>query len=324
MTKKSVVAVDLGFGWTKAVKSNGSQWSQPSVVGLSRPLFDGQARRGDVVFTGNGEEYFVGNLAVRQSDIKYHSINGKKADMLSTEILLKSSLGVLAPKEQVNVVTGLPVDYYFSQKESLGQLLRNVSNSNFYQLNLVEEREYMTRTAINDFKIVPQPFGAAMDYLLNHDGSIARVEDAKKRILVIDIGFYTLDLLVLNSLEIDKASCSRDTLGVSVAYRLLQRFLHETIGKAPDIHELDQYVITGEYEGRNIKPLIVQAFRALANQIQSEVESLNMSFHKFIIAGGASNLVADHFTLPGIEVLHDPQLANVRGYLKIGAKAWKE
>lgn len=311
-------SIDLGYGWTKG-KLGTSIFRQPSVLGEIRPLFDEQKRKGDIVFNG---QYFVGDLALRQAEVKYHSIKDNKAETWTTEVLLKAALGHLAGTEQLQLVTGLPIDYFFTQKEAIEEMIARFNSTNYYTLDIYGEGRTTAKPTVRKHKVVPQPLGTAMDYLLNNAGQFNEVEEARKRILVIDLGYYTLDLLVLDAMEINKASYSPPGLGIDTAYKLLQQYLKEHTGNAPARYELDQYVKTGEYNGYDIQPLIEKAFTALAQQIQLEVEGLNMGYQRALITGGQANLVAAFLDIPEKVILNDPQLANVRGYEKIGRRVW--
>ncbi|WP_332629178.1 ParM/StbA family protein [Halalkalibacter flavus] len=317
----NIAAIDLGFGWTKGVKG-AATWRQPSVLGEAKPLFEENVKPGDIIYEGEEGRFFVGNLAVRHSDVKYASIKDSKAESWTTNVLLKTALGCLAPREGINLVTGLPIDFYFSQKDALNEMLQQFNCGDYYKIDIAKEVTYTARPTIRASKIVPQPLGSAMDYLLDDSGNFARLDEAKKRILVVDVGYFTLDLLVIDALEINKKSCSPPELGVDTAYRLLQQYLKEKLGKAPARHELDYVVISNEYEGYNVEPLVAKAFRALATQIQNEVESLNMNFNRCLITGGAAPLIAHYLQIGDSYVLPDPQLANVRGYEKIGRRSW--
>lgn len=312
------VALDLGYGWTKG-KLGTSLFRQPSVLGEVRPLFDEQKRKGDIIFNN---QYFVGGIALRQAEVKYHTIKDNKAETWTTEVLLKSALGCLAGTEQLQLVTGLPIDYFFTQKEAVEDMIARFNSTNYYTLDVYGENRITAKPTIRKHKVVPQPLGSAMDYLLDNDGKFNNVNDARKRILIIDPGYYTLDLLVLDAMEINKASCSPPGLGIDTAYRLLQQYLKEYTGNAPARYELDECVRTGEYNAYDIRPLIEKAFKALAQQIQLEIEGLNMNYHTALITGGVANLVADFLDVPNKIILNDPQLANVRGYEKMGRRLW--
>jgi plasmid segregation protein ParM len=313
--KAKTASIDLGYGWMKG-KQGKLTWREPSVLGEVKPLFEESIRTTDVIYN---DRYFVGDLALRQSDVRFASTKDSKAETWTSEILLETALGILSPNEPVNLVTGLPVDFYFTQKDAFVNMLEGINESGSYHLQVGRKR-FTVNPRIQNHKIVAQPLGTAMDYLLTNDGQFENIEAAKKRLLVIDLGFYTLDLLILDAMDIGKASSSPPELGISTAYKLLRGYLKEKFGKAPDRHELDRYVIAGEYEGYDISPLIHKAFKALAAQIMLEIEGLNTKFHKYLITGGWASLIAEYLDLHDKEVFG--QMANVRGYEKIGRRLW--
>ncbi|MCQ2010522.1 ParM/StbA family protein [Sporolactobacillus sp. STSJ-5] len=317
------VSIDLGYGWTKAL-ANGDKFFQPSVIGNYRQLMEQQTKQGDLIFTEGTEQYFVGDLALRQSYVRYTSTGEDKTDTWTTGVLLKTVLAKLAPTGTVNIVTGLPVDYYLSQRAGFEKLLDTVNQSGKYQIEIVGQGTVHANPLINRRKIVPQPFGSAMDYLLNADGSVAKMDAARKSILVVDVGYYTLDLLELNAMEIGKNSRSPRNLGVDTAYNLLHTYLLENIGRAPDRFELDKYVLDGNYAGYDIHPLIDKSFKSLAQQIRLEIDNQSEFYDLYLITGGSASLIAGYLNLPNQIVLEDPQFANCRGYAKIGARAWQK
>jgi plasmid segregation protein ParM len=316
-----VIATDLGYGWTKA-KNGAAFFLQPSLIGEAKELFVEQEREGDLHYSGPEGEFFVGDLALRQSDVKYFSLKEQKAEAWVTEILFKTVLAQLAPRSSFYLVTGLPIDFYFNQRKGFMEMIERFNRCDYYGVDIKQQFKYSAKPTIKQFKIVPQPLGAAMNYLLDNNGQLLRKEEAREQILVVDIGYYTLDLLILDSMEIGKESCSPPGLGVNMAYKLLQSYLKEKIGKSPARYELDRYVLAGKYEGYDIRPLIQKAFKALATQIQNEIDSLNMRFSLCLLTGGASHLIADWLDLPNKIVQEDPQLGNVSGYEKIGHRVW--
>ncbi|PEJ57373.1 hypothetical protein CN692_13245 [Bacillus sp. AFS002410] len=311
-----LVKLDLGYGYTKGACEKQSIKFQ-SVIGEGKELFEGQFKEGDLIYDN---KYFIGDLAVRQSDVCYFSKRENKAEAVTTEILAKAALGVLNPHSDSLLVTGLPVDFYFQQKEHFSNFLLKLNEASTYEINLFDQ-SIVAKPFIHQFKIVPQPLGSAMDYLLDDKGNIA-VPEAKQRILIVDIGFYTLDMLILNAMEIDKKSYSSNELGVSVAYRYLQKLIRNSFKQSPQLYELDKIVLSGVYEGKDIGPLIRKAFDILSTQINEEIESLNMNFQKIILTGGAANFL--NVLLPNTITLPNPQFGNVRGYGKIGRRVWKE
>lgn len=290
---------------------------QPSVIGNTRHLHYEQVKACDVIYN---DQYFVGGLALRHSRVKYAGTKESKADNWTTDVLLRTALGIVAPEEAVNLVTGLPVDFFFNQRPAFDRLLGEFNPTPF-TLKVGHDLRKVNPD-ISRFKLVPQPLGAAMDYLLDDQGRVVLKEEARGRLLVIDIGYYTLDLLVLDSMEMGKDSCSPPGLGVGTAYSLLQESLKDNFGKAPARYALDSHVISGTYCGYDIREFTEAAFKALATQIQIEVESLNQVFDRILLVGGAAEIIYPFLQLSRLRVAPGAQLANVRGYRKIGTRLW--
>ena len=315
MSNIDLSVIDLGFSYTKA-KRGGITYIQPSISGESQPLFEQNIKPNDFFYN---DELFIGNLALRHSEIKYFTLKDNKSEAMTSEVLLKTALGFLNKSQPFNMVTGLPISFYFNQLSDMEQLLDSISNSNIYSIKKGRGSYQDIKLNINKYKIVPQGYGVAMDYILDNSGKIGRREVARKRVLVVDLGFYTLNLLGLDKLEIMKESVSA-FLGVEKAYKLLRKYLLDKVGKAPAIYELDPYVISGTYEGYDIRPLIQKAFRSLAIQIQNEMDGLNIKFDYYLIGGGAAFQIFDTLNLPN-KILFD-QVAQINGYGKIGVRLW--
>lgn len=318
--RKIISAVDIGYGWTKAA-ARGKIWRQPSILGEPRKLFENDLRETDVTYKAGKDSFFVGDLAQRHSQVTYSTTKDNKAATWTTNILLKASLGITAGSNSLYLVTGLPVDYYFNQKQDFKDLLENFNTNESYIIS-IGGSDWKVRPWILKNKIVPQPFGSAMNYLLDKRGQIKDKKEANKRILVVDVGYYTLDLLILDSMEIGKDSCSPKDLGIDTAYKILREYLKDEIGKAPGRYDLDRYVLSGEYQGYNITDLTNKAFQALADQITLEIESLNTTFHKYIITGGWAEKIAKMLTINQKAVITYGQLGNLEGYEKVGRRVW--
>ncbi|WP_339193758.1 ParM/StbA family protein [Paenibacillus sp. FSL P4-0176] len=308
--------LDLGFKWTKAERG-GKFYRQPTIVGEAKDMFEQNIKSDHFIYN---DELFVGNVALEYSDIKYFSLNNKKAEAETSDVVMKTTLGYLARKDRVKLVSGLPINFYFTQKESFKEKLLGLADEGEYTIRKGRGKNFTVQPIVEDCKMVPQGLGVTMDYLLDEDGRIAKVKAAQQKILTVDLGFYTLNLLGFSKSSIMKESKSV-LVGVERAYTLLQGYIQKLTGHTPAIYELDPYVISGQYQGHNIVPLIQRAFKSLASQIKNEIESLNTEFDIYLIAGGAARYIYEYLNLPN-KVLMD-QLAQVRGYGKIGKKSWK-
>lgn len=315
LTTSDLCVIDLGFSYTKAKKGS-KLYVQPSISGEPQPLFEQNIKPNDFFYN---EELFIGDLALRHSDIKYFTLKNNKGEAMTSEVLMKTGLGYLNQSQPFKMVTGLPISFYFNQLSDMETMLDTLGKSEKYLIKKGKGKYTEIKLNIDKYKIVPQGYGIAMDFLLNPDGKLEKKQIAKKKILVIDLGFYTLNLLGLDKLEIMKESTS-SLLGVEKAYKILRKYLQELTGKAPAIYELDPFVISGTYEGYDIKPLISKAFKSLATQIQNEVDGLNINFDYYLIGGGAAHQIFNVLDFPN-KILFD-QIAQIRGYEKVGVRLW--
>lgn len=314
-----IIGYDNGFGWNKALGA--SEYRQPSVIGEGRELFEGTLKPDDIQLWDGERHYFVGKLAVRQSLIPQFCTGDNKARSGISLILMKAALGAVSRNEPIDLVTGLPVDYFQSQKKDYATLIEEFNSSPAYRMQ-IGDSEFSCCPRVRNYKIVPQPFGSAMNYFLDDSGQIVHPEATRQRILVIDPGYYTLDLLILDRMEIGKASRSPAHLGIDTAYRIVQSALREQTGRAPSRQELDRCVLAGEYEGLNIIPIRQQAFRVLGEQISNEIESLNEHFDRYIVTGGWASELAQFLRIPRDRLIVMDGMGNVRGYRKVGVRLW--
>jgi hypothetical protein len=319
--KNRMVSVDLGFGWTKGKRLD-KIFRQPSVLGEPRYVHDDTIRDDDIMY-GNSK-YFVGNLAVRQSNIRYYTISNNKAQSWTTKILLQCALAHLIPDQSSFVITGLPLDFFFKQKRDMEKLLDEFKHPQDFQVSFGRNNHARVRNIISQHNIVPQPLGAGMNYLLDDNGKIKDELESKQIIVVGDLGFHTFDLLVLDGMEIHRYSHSDTEISIANTYKQIQEYLRDKSGKAPDIYQLDMHILRGEYEGLDLSPLISRAFQSLANQIDFAVQSLNLNYHKLILTGGWASIIADYISnLDSKKTVVYNQDGNIDGYLKIGRRIWE-
>ncbi|MEK4025490.1 ParM/StbA family protein [Sporosarcina sp. FSL W7-1283] len=308
-----VTGMDIGYGWAKS-RYKDKIFLQPSILGDKRQLHEENKKNGYLIY----EDYFVGELAIRHSDVKYHSLKDSKASNWTTELFLKIALTYLQ-SDGSHIVTGLPIDFYFQQKDEFLTLLDNLKNISS-TLEIIGGNTLQQHIHTQEFKLVPQPLGAAMNYLLDDHAELIHKQDAKGRILVVDWGRYTLDLLVLDGMEIHNISSSPPNLGVETCYSLLKRYIREKFHKTPASYEMDYIVASGAYEGFDITPLINLSFKAVSHQILLEIENMNMNFNRILIVGGQAERLNEYLSLPN-KVIGD-QLSNLYGYGKIGRRQW--
>lgn len=307
------IAADLGFGNGKG--SDGViEILVPSVVGQTRNLIDsGLSNRSDLeMIVDLKRDKFVGELALRQSPTKSFSLNDRKVNHESTLSILEFFLGALAQTDDVNMVSGLPVTYYFNQKQELEDLLKGSHHVNMR----IGTKKINRIVNVGKVKVVPQPFGSALDFLLDDNGQIK--EEVKKyavgRIGIVDVGFYSNDLLLLHGLEIIQDHSRSLQSGMSLALKAMN-----DSGIDLPIYQLDKEIRQGNYQLAANK-----AFKGLAEQIMGEVQTyFPKDLDLIIVTGGGGQSLHPFFNFNHETIiLEDSVFANVRGYNKLATRLW--
>ncbi len=325
-------AADLGFGWSKIAVEGKKPWRQPSVIGEPREIYHEDVKKDYLQYGFISDDprklefeakYFIGELALKHSDIRYSSTGKDKAKAWHTRVLLETGLGLLAPDRNINLVTGLPIDFYNSQKSDFEELINEFNEGESYFIREGSRESVEARPHINKYKIIPQHLGGAMNHFLDDQGREKVKGECMKPWLVIDPGRYTLGLLGLENMEVMKESSS-PALGVEVSYKLIQDELKKQLGRTPDRFMLDSYVLAGEYDGINLFELREYAFKAWATQIQFEIDSFNRDFYGYIIVGGWADQIATLLSLPVKRTFKYDQWANLNGYMKMGKRLWRQ
>lgn len=311
-----MAALDLGFGYTNG-KRGSLEFGFPSVTGPARKLldFDLSEKAALDYMQDLKRDLFVGDLALRQSSTVNFSLKEQKAQQSQISSILETALGIMSNgpfSEELNLVSGLPVTFYFEQKEQMTDLLKGIHS---LELQL-GDHEIDKRVIINQVKVVPQPLGSAMDFLLHEDGSMRA--DCKKwaagSIGVLDVGFFTNDLLVLNKMEVLRDHSRSLRSGMSVAYKAMS-----DAGIDLPIYQLDKKIREGSFAAAKEK-----AFSALAGQILGEIETYwgNQLDLILVTGGGGADLFPYiQHQIPDAVLLG--QMSNVRGYHKIGRRSWR-
>lgn len=305
-----IMAVDLGYGWTKAA-GGGRTFREPSVIGPAQTTVEGLGPQLGVRVWDQGEEYFVGALALRECHFPWHNLEDDKTDNPHTLRLLKAAMAGVMPQPQGAVqvdvlVSGLPVNHWARQKTPLEQRLRMQDLPVRARIGQVAIHAAVT---VGTVRVLAQPFGSLLDYVLDDYGQLVRAEAVRGRVLVIDIGFHTVDLLACDGLEpVGRLSLSTN-FGLGTAFAALGKRLNKPVW------EVDQLALAGRVDG------LQEAYRHLAGNISLTVQGLNETFDLNLVTGGGGTALYPYLQLEGRkELMTRPQLANVRGYLKAGER----
>lgn len=327
-TSKKNVGIDLGYGFVKLMDGT-NELIFPSVVGVGKEikfLSDSFFQKNEIenlVVTYEDRQYFVGNLAVRQSDIASRSLDQNRVTDKNAKILLLTALGLLAKWENqnFNIVTGLPTDlfgaYYMDWSKSIKGQYEVAFGSN--------GSKKVKKFSVKEARIIPQPFGTLYDQILSGTGAQTQQELARLVVGIVDIGFRTTDFAVANELEyIDHLSFSTNT-ALSSAYRIIGARLREDYKIDKENHELDRIVEQGAIriagKSYDLTSMKKDAYGQVATKIITELDSRwdYRDFDVILLTGGGGKALSEYLLphFPNMRLVDRPQHANTRGFQKM-------
>jgi plasmid segregation protein ParM len=325
------IGIDLGFGFVKTTDGH-QDYIFPSVVGAGLDLTYRSELTTyvdpiqNLIVTIDGKKHFVGDLAIRQSEIVSRSLSENHAQEKNTKVLLLTALALYVQNEseEFNIITGLPPSYYLANKEILVSLIKGTHR---ITINL-DGSDCEKTIIVNNVKIIPQPMGTLFYKLFDAKGVIADKELSRSKAGIIDVGFRTTDFSVVDKLEyIDKLSYSTPT-GMANAYALIAEYLRNQFRIYKENYELEEIVQKGRIKvaGKvhSLEQIKKDVFEQVSAKILTEMNSIwdIREMDLILLSGGGGKMLAD-FLLPELKtanLIEESQMANVNGYLKLGHK----
>ena len=245
--------------------------------------------------TVDGRDYVVGEDARVMKKIDINDIQTLVKYLPVFVKYVKEETGNEGP-----VVTGLPPKYYKELKDTV------LKTANF---------------------VVPQGVGILMD--VEDKLSV----DNGEWVIVIDIGFNTLDYLIAEKRGekwSKKAVDSVANFGVSLAVEHFKKYLPSdvvgivknwSLSKVMKIFEDGKLKIAGEvidlssYKQRAIEEYLEQ----LTQRLKEELGDILLEADHFVVAGGGANFIPAKDLRKDAFVPQEPEFSNARGYYKLAA-----
>ncbi|MGQ0585893.1 MAG: hypothetical protein ACT4PK_01650 [Gammaproteobacteria bacterium] len=332
-----VLGLDVGFGFTKATNGRETQVFK-SVVGdaaeatFNEQLLPSKANAGRHLQI-NGESFYVGELAEQQSRGRGFTLDPTQFLTKYARTLAISACAPLADgNAPVRLVTGLPISFFRKHKDTLTQMLQQRHVATLLKQGGEKEERVVN---IEKVRVIPQPFGALFNLMLNEQGRPVSQRFVTEKIGVIDVGFRTADYTISDKTRYSERGSQSTDSGVSVAFQALANALQEKSGVVIELFRLYDAVQRGTIKIRgkryDITALVKQAFTGLATRVATEANRLwtdDWDVDAIVISGGGGAVLAPYLAplLEG-EVIpvppdQDARLNNVQGYQKYGQHLW--
>lgn len=325
-----LIAIDTGFGRTKAMASN-KKISIPSVIDNFRPIsfsgISGRDRKKELCVGYRGKNYFIGDMAISQGSPvatlgadRFLDDEGM-ALMLTAMFLLCDGHG-----QDVSIVVGLPVTDYARLANQYRAIIRG--DHEIKEISQKGNTVSNHRYHIKKTRIIPQPLGTVLSRVFDEDGEVISKSYMKKTIGVIDIGYYTLDLAVISNMQfIDRNSASYNHTGIHSILSEVSSDIYNKHGKQMSPEVMEDALRTGytKVKGRamSISDITEEAYKRYAETVASMVKNKWKNIDDIdtiVLTGGGSRLfgngVAELIDHDNIEISDHGIYTNVCGYYR--------
>jgi plasmid segregation protein ParM len=320
-----MISVDIGYGYTKAVASNGVRISFPSVISpapvdlMGGMYQDGPGYRVKVTTNGSEDEKLVGEAAMQHMAVRGFVAREEKPVEIH-DLLLMTAACVCNADEKDTLAVGLPLAYYRAQKTSLKKRLAKLEayvGVNGHPPRIV---------SFGNVSVFPQGTGALMT--LGADG----LDDGITG--VVDIGTYTTDYLLFNVqngvpmpiLE----SCGSVEAGIYLAQRAIASEFERQSGY-PLPQQMYQWAfdrtqrqLAVPYQGKDMR--LFEVWERVQNEIADTIASYvlaawgakaRMLSMTAFAGGGASLFSGIKKMFPCPVIAKEGYYANAVGFLKM-------
>ncbi len=352
-TQLSLASSDVGFSNVKTY-ANGTDILFPSVVvpGRERVLANTLTEeRGKAAVSSlldrlhviyDGREYFVGALGMKNGGEYNWSVN--RLNTLETKICFLTSIALTMIKvdsdfQKFVVVTGLPIEHY-RNPQLREDYEKNLTGSHTLTFVLPDGTTLTKQFFIVRLRVLPQGLGCFYDVTFNEDGEIERSELLQNKHLLIDVGFRTVDVTVVEDFEpVDLYCYSLDNKGIkTVLDNILEDIKtdrnEEGALRYPEFNkplsEMEKIFLERSffYDGQVVS--VENYARKWLKELTWEIEnSINTrlggfsSFHNVFVSGGGGLSLSGYFSNPRVQLTPNSQFSNCHGFYKVAFRQLK-
>ena len=306
---KEAIGIDIGYGYTKSCSSRGKQFFPTTVTEM---IPQGGFSKLSPVKVGE-KHFLVGEEALRE---------GKFLIDTRTTTFIKSPawLAVLGHALSINnfcpeknlIVLGLPPGQY--SRELSEELAAVISKTTFKH----DEKEYSV--PFFNIRIIPQGAGIFFYYVA------VNPQDFRDDIAVVDIGHYTLDMVMFSKGKYVEGAARSEGLGISMLLDEICRAFNKEFGltiRHHDAYKILKYGglnILGEtYRISHLDEIISTYTAQLSTIIDEFFENLSCKPRIGLVAGGGALALKGNVSLKyKLYMLDTPEFANAIGYWYYG------
>lgn len=281
------------------------------------------------MYVYNKEVYEVGDITSmgsgRRGKSRFNSEDFKIEAIIGITSILEPGV-----HEKLRVVTGVP-SYLAKNNTVIDEIKANLMGSHnvkSVQWDKVNDISF----DILDVIVVPQPLGTMYNYVYNNKTHELDQKLLSQRAIVIDIGWGTLDLAILESGRV------RSTFGFDIGTSDYISGIQEEVNtKIPEAniyslnpHQLDiellkSTTVETPFGQFDLSAYVEKHKELQAKRVVKEIMSLGLEFNKFykIICTGGGSIVYEkylrsEFSDPRLLIQENAVMSNCRGFYLLG------
>lgn len=323
------IGVDIGYGNTKVAATEGfgeitkSEFKSIVAQGESGPPVDCGFANSIETIEFDGGTYLVGASAGKHSSTQINAKDKGWIQSVAYKILVKQALQkAIEGKDatgNIQIVTGLPVKYFNTDKDKVARVIEEVAASMGLK---------------SDVKVIYQPIGSFMNLILDERGGVPN--NTKRYLLgkigVLDIGFYTSDLVTIQDRAVITSMSLSVEGGISGTLEKIRKDIEESdeFDQRPTtVLEVEEavrsnYLIKVFGEERSIRAIASARFKNMVAELTSCAQSVwhnGTGLDAVILTGGGGTLLEPYWKLyRHAEVASAATLANAVGYCKYAVR----
>lgn len=339
---KLLVGVDLGYGQVKVLSDN-QQYKFLSAVGTPISDFGRVANVSSkdellksLTITYEGVKYYIGHNAVMNTRNGRLSLRQNKAELDENKIKFITALALLMNEDQteieVDVVSGLPVLEYKSQKDKLFNMTYNYGRPFEFTMHYGPKQVHKS-IKIKNVRIISQAEGSFYDYILDDNGNIVqeRANKVSGTIMVVDPGYKTTDVVSMENGRYIELLSDQFNKGINQVHNECLRLIMDRLGIKKEMKEIDEAIRTGKLfhnmKEYNISKIIEDAAKPFAIDIVDSLINLSNdqlgSMQNLLLTGGGASILYPYIKseLDGIievSLIDNSEFSNASGYYKYG------
>lgn len=239
-------------------------------------------------------------------------------DML---IMVLAALGRMGLQGDVALCTGVPAALWRSDGAALGDVL---AGEHHYTLN-----RRSRSVTLSDVMVLPEPLGSYFACVLGPDGTVADKGLASEPVAVVDIGYRTVDIVLVERGRIVEDVILSSGHGLVTAFNRIYSLVASSVGVLSDGEkaEIFQSLVKAtplRLKGTSIRnglyQKLLEARPEVADHVEADIRSAlgGAEYRTLLMTGGGAEWLKDLLKprFPGARWVEEARLANARGFYR--------